>query len=119
MTSFVAAMQASKVSTPKTSAPSKKGGQKISNKRKHDPTPSTPKGVGEASDAPYQKSTYKGDNWKPHEERGELSSRAGKISAGSGSPRSKTSPPAAKKHYGTSASPASKVPAGAKYQPDL
>ena len=108
MTSFVAAMQASKGSTPKTSAPSKKGGQKISNKRKHDPTPSTPKGVGEASDAPYQKSTYKGDNWKPQEERGELSSRAGKISAGSGSPKTKTSPPAAKKHYGTSASPASK-----------
>ena len=107
MTSFVAAMQASKVSTPKTSAPSKKGGQKISNTRKHDPTPSTPKGVGEASDAPYQKSTYKGDNWKPQEERGELSSRAGKASAGSGSPKSKTSPPA-KKSFGTSASPASK-----------
>jgi hypothetical protein len=108
VTSFVAAMQASKGTTPKSNVPSKKGGLKISNKRKHDPAPSTPKGVGEASDAHYQpKSTYKGENWKPPAERGELSSRAAKTSEGSGSPKSKTSPPT-KKHYGTSASPASK-----------
>ena len=51
-------------------------------------------------------STYHGANWKPQEER-ELQSRAGVASAGSGSPKSKTSPPA-KKSFGTSASPASK-----------
>jgi len=108
VTTIVAAMQASKGTTPKSNPPLKKGGKSGATKRKHEPTPTTPKGVGEASDAPYQpRSTYKGDNWKPQEERGELSSRAGKASAGSGSPKSKTSPPA-KKSFGTSASPASK-----------
>ena len=107
VTSFVAAMQASKGSTPNNSPPSKKGDKKFSNKRKHEPAPSTPKGVGEASDAPYQKSTYQGSTWKPQSERGELSSRAAKTSEGSGSPKTKMSPPA-KKNFGSSASPASK-----------
>ena len=108
VTSLVAAMQVSKGATPKSSPPQKKGDKKPSNKRKHEQAPSTPKGVGEASDAPYQpRSTYQGSTWKPQAERGELSSRAAKTSEGSASPKSKTSPPA-KKNFNSSASPASK-----------
>ena len=108
VTSLVAAMQVSRGATPKSSPPQKKGDKKPSNKRKHEQAPSTPKGVGEASDAPYQpRSTYQGSAWKPQAERGELSSRAAKTSEGSGSPKTKMSPPA-KKNFGSSASPASK-----------